>query len=205
MANSIKDTKRLKEQIEDFLDSDSGYAKTSKAILAVLAIGSVVFVGALAPNIFQVLRSFNIKRFDKFNEDSIRNSIYSLQRNGFIRIIKEKNGKTKVLLTNKGKNRIKEFSIETLTIKKHEHWDRKWRVVIFDIPVKFNDGRSALRYKMKELGFIYLQRSVWVFPYPCEDEILFIAKTYNVDSFIDVLLVDSFLKEDKLKKIFNLT
>lgn len=205
VKNNFNNFRKAKEQVEDFLNSDSGYAKASKVIIAILAVGGVVFVGAVAPNMFQIFRSFKgFKESKKFNKKTVGNSIYSLQRNGFIKIVKEKNGKKAVVLTNKGKKRAREFSLETLTITKPKQWDGQWRVIIFDVPIKFNNGRRAMRCKIQELGFIHLQKSVWICPYPCEDEILFIAKTYNIDSFVDILTVSSFLKEDKLKKMFNL-
>ncbi len=46
-----------------------------------------------------------------------------------------------------------------------------WRIVLFDIPEDAKIKREVLRGKLKELGFTMIQRSVWVIPYPCEDDI----------------------------------
>jgi len=43
-------------------------------------------------------------------------------------------------------------------------WDKKWRLVVFDIPEKNRLARDALRKKLKELGFAPLQRSTWISP-----------------------------------------
>ena len=56
--------------------------------------------------------------------------------------------------------------------------DGEWRIVIFDIPEKFKKAREALRMKLKELGFLELQKSVFIFPYECEDEINFIVEVF---------------------------
>lgn len=58
--------------------------------------------------------------------------------------------------------------------------------------------------KLRELGFYPLQKSVWVHPFPCEDEILFIAGIFRIERFIDILIAESVLNEDKIKKFFNL-
>jgi len=94
-----------------------------------------------------------------------------------------------------------------LKIAKPKKWDGKWRVFIFDIPSYpkiYNKAREALRDKIKTLGFFQLQKSVWVYPYECEDEILFLAEIYNVQKFIEILTVDKMLYGEKLKKEFKL-
>ncbi len=45
-------------------------------------------------------------------------------------------------------------------------WDKKWRLVTFDIPEKERDKRDKLRYQLEELGLKHFQRSVWISPLP---------------------------------------
>lgn len=193
----------IKERIKNFLDSDSGYATATKIILAALAMGGVLIIAATAPNIFQAFGNF--KKSRRFSSKQIQNSLYALERRGFVEILKEENDKIRIELTNKGRKRIKEFSIDVLKIPQPKRWDGKWRVLIFDVPNKFTRAREALRNKLKELDFYQLQKSVWVYPYPCEDEILFIAHAFEVESFIEILTVEKLLRENKLKKHFKLS
>jgi len=44
-------------------------------------------------------------------------------------------------------------------------WDRKWRLVIFDIEETSRSIRDLFRIKLKELGFGQLQKSVWITPH----------------------------------------
>ena len=192
----------LKERIKDFLDSDSGYATATKVVLAVLALAGIVFIITTAPNVFQVFGRY--KRSQRYSQKKIKRTIYSLRRRGFVRVIQEKEDKIKIELTNKGKKRIREFSIDALTIPKPKKWDKKWRIVIFDIPNRFNKARAALRGKLKELGFYQLQKSVWIYPYHCTDEILFVANIFNVEPFIEILTIEELLHENKIKKFFRL-
>jgi len=62
-----------------------------------------------------------------------------------------------------------------MEIKKTSQWDRKWRIVFFDIPEKHRRARDALREKLKEIGFREFQQSVFIQPYPCTDEINFLV------------------------------
>jgi len=201
-----KDISTLKESFENnFLYSDSIPATAGKFLLAALAIGPAIVLGAVAPNIFSTVKSFDKNR--KYSEKQIRTAFNNLKQRKLIEIIQEGDKKFKVKLTNKGQSRTKEISFEFLRIKKPAKWDGKWRVLIFDIPTDpkiFNQARNALRAKIKELGFYQMQKSVWVYPYECEDEILFVAEIFQVQKYIEIMTVEKLLHEEKIKKIFHL-
>lgn len=202
MAQNKKTTKQM---VQDFLYSDSKSATATKFILMSLAVGGVVFVGALAPALISLLGES--RQFKRFSKKQIQSTFSTLKQRKLIEIIQEKNGKTKIRLTNKGQERIREFCFEELRIKRPIRWDRKWRVLIYDIPTKpkiYNKAREALRAKIKEIGFVQLQKSVWVCPYECEDEILFVAEAYQVTRFVEILTVDKMLHEEQLKRKFKL-
>lgn len=79
------------------------------------------------------------------------------------------NGEVKLRITSKGKVRlVRDFPFLKFQSQK---WDRKWRIVTFDIPVKFRVKRDRLRRKLKELGFGMLQQSIWISPHNFEDDI----------------------------------
>ena len=198
--------KDLKEIIEDFLDSETIPATTTKFLIASLALGGIAFAGAIAPSIFSTLK--NRKRSKNYSIKQIQNSLYKLKNRKLIEIIEEGDETFKVQLTNKGQKRVKDFCFEAMEIKKPVKWDKKWRVLIFDIPTKpkiYNQAREALRRKIKDLGFYQMQKSTWVYPYECEDEILFVAELFQVQKHIEILTVEKLLHEDKIKKVFRLS
>ena len=194
---------KLQEKIEKFLyEDDSVSATAAKFILAALALGSIAFAGALAPNLFRHFGSY--KKSKKFSRKQFDYAIYNLKKRKLIEVIQEKGDCIKVQLTNTGKKRVREFCFDALAIKKPKHWDKKWRIVIFDIPVRKNRAREALREKIKELGFFQLQKSVWIFPYPCEDEILLVAEIYEIIPYIEIITAGRILHENKLIRFFDL-
>ena len=84
-------------------------------------------------------------------------------------------------------------------------WDRKWRVVIFDIPQEMHNARNLFRSKLKTLGFATLQKSIYVFPYPCEDELGDICKRHKLNDYVDIILADSLgSRQEDIKEHFNL-
>lgn len=82
--------------------------------------------------------------------------------------------------------------------------DGKWRIVVFDIPEKKRHGRDALREKLCELGFYELQKSVLVFPYPCQDELDFLIEYFGLRRYVRVGILETIDNELHLKKYFQL-
>jgi len=208
MHNTKQDkiTKSLKEKIEYFLYEDDSFSTTAaKLLLMTLALGGVVLVGAVLPGILRV--ASGSQKFKSYNKKDIKRAVDNLKRRKLIEIISERKGRVRVNLTNKGMKRVKEFAFDNLVIPKPKRWDRKWRVIIFDIPTqpkKLDQARKALRDKIKELGFRKLQKSVWIYPYPCEDEILLVGEIFNVTKYIEILTVEKLLHETEVKNFFAL-
>ena len=116
----------------------------------------------------------------------------------------DKDGSVKIVLTKEGQKKALKFKLDEMEIKKPPKWDGEWRIVIFDIPERFKKAREALRMKLKELGFLELQKSVLVFPYECEDEINFIMEVFLIRPFVRFIRAKSFTNEEQLKIKFNL-
>ncbi len=203
--NNKKIFNNLNQVITKFLNSESKGATATKFLLAIVAIGGIMAVGAAMPGLLKFSRKF--KRSRKYTDARIKNAFYNLKRRKLVEIIEEKNEKIKVKLTNKGKERIREFSLENLKIEKPKKWDKKWRVLIFDFPSKkyFKNAREAFREKIKELGFYQLQKSVWVIPHPCEDELLILAEYFNVGKYVGIITAEKILHEENLRKNFKIT
>ncbi len=112
---------------------------------------------------------------------------------------------TYLLITKEGKEQLKRFEINTLQIEKPKKWDKKWRIVLFDIPEKRKGARNSIRRKLLELGFYPLQKSTFVHPYDCQDEIDFIAQFFNAEKFIQYVVCDDLgANEPIVRRHFNL-
>lgn len=188
------------------------YKELTKIILLGLATTGLIAAAATSPY-FLINIAREIKRNRKyirkklknqFDERRIAKALKRLEENRLI-ILTEKDGKFKVKLTEKGKRKVKEIQFENMKIKKPRTWDKKWRIVIFDIPDKYKKrARDALREKLKELKFYPLQKSVWVHPYPCEKEIQFLCELFDIAPFINIITAGNIYNDIKLKKNFKL-
>lgn len=194
------------EKFRDFLDSGTTKANLTKVGLAVImlaALPGMLVVAASMGNAVQVLNQLGGGK--RYSKKKINNIFSGMKRQKLIEYVADKEGKTIVRITRKGQSRLRAFEIDLIKVKQPKKWDGKWRMVMFDLPVRFNKAREALRWKLKQLGFIQFQKSVWVYPYPCEDEIIFIADFFGVGKHVEVLVVESILRDEKLKKYFNIS
>ncbi len=84
-------------------------------------------------------------------------------------------------------------------------WDKKWRVVIFDIPQELHNKRNRFRKRLKLLGFYRIQKSVFAFPYPCENELAEYCGDLNISEYVNIINADDLGDvSEEVKKVFNI-
>jgi phenylacetic acid degradation operon negative regulatory protein len=171
--------------------------------VAIAGVLGVAFIAAGMGNAVQIFSMF--KKSKKYSKSQIKSAMNNLRRQKLIEYVSDKNGVTIVRITMKGVTRLKKFTIDFIKISKPKNWNGKWQLVMFDLPIRFTKSRNSLRFKLKQLGFIQFQKSVWIYPYPCLDEILFITNYYKIDKYVEVLEVSNLLHEEKFKRAFNLS
>ncbi len=113
-------------------------------------------------------------------------------------------GTVNIILTDSGKKRILKYDLDKIRIKRPIIWDGIWRLVIFDIPEDERRGRVALVEKLKELGFYPVQKSVFIHPYECKNEIDFIIEIFNLSPYVRFLRVKNTDIDLDLKNKFHL-
>lgn len=174
-----------------------------KDIFSWLAIAGAIYIAAGSPYFVLNLQR-NFKRWRKYERKKISNVFSRLRREGCIKI--EKRGhQIYISLTEKGKKKAGWLQIDSLKIKRPKKWDGKWRIVIFDISQLKKIYREALRGKLKELGFYPLQKSVWVYPFDCCDEIEVLKEFFGLSKEeIRLIVAESIGDDSKLRKIFKI-
>ena len=138
----------------------------------------------------------------KIEKERIKRDIRELYRSKLISAKPNPDGTLTLVLTDKGKQRLLKYDFEKMRIPR-QRWDGKWRIVIFDIPEKQREARDSLRDKLKNLGFHELQRSVFVYPLDCGNEMEFIIEFFNIRKFVRYGTLDSIDNELHLKRIFE--
>jgi DNA-binding transcriptional regulator PaaX len=174
-----------------------------KDILKCLAVAGAIIIAASSPYFVQNLMK-GLKRLKQYKPKRIYDTFYQLKRSGCIKI-KYAKGQMQISLTNKGKKKAGWMQIDELSIKEPKKWDKKWRVVIFDIAHLKKVYRDAFRGKLKELGFAPIQKSVWVHPYNCKDEIDLLRDFFGLtQKEIKLIIAEKIGEEENLVEAFKL-
>jgi phenylacetic acid degradation operon negative regulatory protein len=119
----------------------------------------------------------------KIKEITIRQNIRRLQKHGFV--IKKEG---KLRLTLKGEN-LADYILKRKK-KLNKKWDKKYRVVIFDIPENKRLDRDWLRKELYLLKYKQLQKSVFMSKYSLTEDIVKEIKLRKIGNYVNYLLVD---------------
>jgi len=150
---------------------------------SVLVITLAGFAGPLAPKL--------LTRFAKYKMWYIRQQLKRLQRLKLIALREDHEGRIIAKLAPKGKAALERGELWQMNLKKPVKWDGLWRVVAFDVPTVKKVSREFLRQHLKALGFYHIQKSIFVCPYPCEEELCRVCKFYEIEKHVSLLLATS--------------
>jgi len=120
-----------------------------KDILKGLAMTGAVYIAASSPYfVWKLMKT--LKNWRKYKKGTVYSAFWRLKRAGCIKI--EKKGKQIYLrLTKKGERMAGWLQVDDLKIKRPKRWDRKWRIVIFDISQLKKFHRELFRGKLKRV------------------------------------------------------
>lgn len=108
-------------------------------------------------------------------------------------------------LTSAGKEKVvRDFP---LLSRVKEPWDKRWRIVIFDIAEIDRNAREALRDKLRQLGFGMLQESAWITPHDVGVDLREFLESRDLGDEAFVLEVSAILagnQELLVRKVWNL-
>lgn len=137
----------------------------------------------------------------EFDKERYYHSLWQLEKQGYIKRYKDSK-KNLIELTKIGQAKAVRYAIKDWQIEKPKIWDKKWRIIIFDIPNDKKILREIVRQRLKYWGFHQLQESVFVYPFDCNTEISALKYTYNLGRYVQYLVVESIETELDLVDLF---
>jgi DNA-binding transcriptional regulator PaaX len=188
--------------------SDPGISETKQAIYKSLqrigenGYSGIDCIGSSSLKAFLILMSGTIK-----NEPSATRAYRELMRQRLIEVEHLGDTHYRLKITPNGAYRLMKLTIDALYIDHMKPWDKKWRVVCFDIPKGKDKERLYLNRRLHELGFTLLQRSMWIHPYDCFETMKQIVDFCNLSRYVTILEVvhlDSFTR-NKMEKHYGLS
>ncbi|OGG78540.1 hypothetical protein A3F56_02680 [Candidatus Kaiserbacteria bacterium RIFCSPHIGHO2_12_FULL_55_13] len=198
MADVNKKKTKKVEGIESRVTRRAKRQKIQDIVLtgmyAVTAVGLVM----AAPNAVQLLKHVEKyvgpqKRLDR----RIAQAMTRLKAKGLISSRRE--------LTAQGK-KYAESVDATMRIRPNIplRWDKKWRIVIFDVWERRRPVRDRLRGLLESNGFVKIQNSVWVYPYPCEELFAFLRADLRLGLGMLYIVAEEIENDQRLRKHFGL-
>lgn len=189
--------------------------ETVKKILEGLMTAGEIVLLAMEPRV-NLTMSDALSRYDRYKskqakerateeeERKFRNAFYYLRKKKLIDV-EYRGNQMYFSLTEEGKKKAGKYKINDLKIKAAKKWDKKWRVLIFDIEDKHRVKREALRGKIKELGLYQLQKSVWVCPYEFKKEMKLLRDFFGLKTKEMKVIAASEIEDDQpIRQFFNL-
>ena len=178
-------------------------SEITKDVFRWLMITGVVAIATTSPYFINNLLSAR-KRFGKYPKQKIQNTFYKFKKQGLISI-RQENHQIYISLTEEGRKKAGWLQIDSLKIVKPKRWDKKWRLVVFDIAQTKKLSREAFRGKLKEIGFHPFQKSIWIHPFDCRAEIELLRKFFSLsDKELSLITAENIGNDADWQKIFKL-
>lgn len=179
-------------------------ARIADGLLKAIALGSVTMVSLTAPNALKTLDRPLQKFLDTMDErERARQIAEALSYLRYRKLITD-NYQHGLQITERAARHLDKIEINNLSITPSAHWDKTWRIVFFDIPETHKTGRDGFAARLRALGFGVLQRSVFICPYPCREEVALLARYYRVDTYVTYIETSYIDNDTPLREHFNL-
>lgn len=158
------------------------------AILKAMATGAIAFSVIAAPQMAQTFEYFGILEGPK-NKKKLLRKLQAMEQHGYI-------FKTRVgyRVSLKGKKTLTEDELWETTSLPKKDIAPYLHVCLFDIPVKKNKGRWALRAILTNLGYEKYQNSVFVSRYDYQNFLEKFATFYGVQKYVRFLKAKDFTR-----------
>ncbi len=178
----------------------------TKEILFKLALAGCFVIASTSP--------FFLTRFlQSYFKDKLKRTLWRraallkrLAQKKIVSFNELKNGSVKIELTQHGRKWIRQYKLEDMKVETSKGWDKKWRLIFYDIPEYNKKARQALSQKLRDLHLYRFQKSLWVSAYECLPELEFICSVFNIDlnRHIFYLETASIPKEKEVKTWFGI-
>ena len=142
------------------------------------------------------------KEWSDIKKEKLLSDIRELYKSKLISMRENDDGTMTVILNDKGKERALRYSLEKMKIP-DQIWDGGWRIVVFDIPESRRNARDALRCLLKKMNFYELQKSVFIHPFDCKNEIDFLIEFFQLNKHVRYGVLRSIDNELHLRNIFR--
>lgn len=180
-----------------------------KDVLLLLGAGAFLGASLIMPGLPVVLKPFlDEKRkkeeneWKKFNTWRLKQVLKRMHDQKLVEIAENRDGYI-VKISENGKKKLLRYNLDEMKLD-DKKWDRKWRIVVYDIVTGKRAEREFFRKTLKQLKFLRLQKSIYLTPYKCQNEIEYVRQVCNIGNEVLVLTVSGIENEKAYREYFGL-
>jgi len=174
-----------------------------------LFLGGTLALSLVAPKsviAFKSVLSFinkNYKGKREMRPSELKKIFMKMKREQLVDYKEFSNGDVEIKILKKGIKKVLINNFDKIQFKIPKKWNKKFYVIIFDIPNSYKKQRDLFVNKLKELNFYQLQKSVYVFLYPPQEIIDFLASILDIAPYIRILEASRIENEKEILSYFN--
>lgn len=169
--------------------------ENEKEIVKCVGLGLLVVASLALPNLPIALQPIFKMRGNK----GFQRLLHKLRNKNIIQL-----GGEKIKLTSRGRKLLNEIYISDISIPKPDKWDGNWHLVAYDIPEIYKKSRELLREILLRNDFFQIQKSLWVHPYECAEEMAVICRSLHVLPYVVMMTTAKLPNEKEMVVHFNL-
>ena len=185
----------------------------TKEVLILLGTGAFLAASIIFPGLPMAAKPFinaakeadrnkRQKEWEKFNLWRLRQVIKRMQNSKLVEV-KEEKGVPIIKITHKGKQKLLRYKVDEMVLDESS-WDGKWRLIIYDVASTKRANSEMFRTILNKLRFLKLQRSVYLTPFKCEDEIEYLRLLFDIGNEVQILKVGSLENEAAYRRYFGI-
>src|SRR3989344_4670549 len=184
MANAASKISKIDPKARDVLMLlGAGTFLAASIIFPGLPMAAKPFIDAAK----EAERNKRQKEWEKYNLWRLRQMIKRMQKSKYVEI-KEEKGTAQVKITEFGKKRLLVYDLEKIQLSE-ANWDGKWRLIIYDVKKAKRVNSETFRRTLLKLNLLKLQKSVYLTPFKCEDEVEYLRQLFDIGTEVQILTV----------------
>lgn len=167
------------------------------AVLGVVATVGVIAAVAVMPGVAIALKPF-VRRRPTRQRYEVDRALRGLIRRGFVEEVVRRR-RVYYQITDRGREYLMKREFTQTEFEKPKKWDGRWRLIVFDVSERRRHLRDMLRRHFQHLGLQPIQKSVWLFPYPCDDLVRLIKVDLGLGRDVQYFTVGAFADREEEK------
>lgn len=180
-----------------------GLGSVQRKVLVLLLGGLALGLSASPRRHFRILRLMG-EEWRRLNRQALQRAIRKLYEAKLVAVQHHPGGSVTLELSEEGRTHALTYNLDSMRIPVPKRWDQRWRLIAFDIPEHRKKIRESFRRHLRQIGCLEFQKSVFVTPYPCDNEIDFLIELYGARSYIRKIVATSIDNELHLRQKFDL-